>query len=138
MLDVLHTIDMAVDVDVVVIGVDGAHQLGVVTHLHSPTLVDGTRLVLDNPVVDGSVIDAEDVGRLASLCVYHGPDAAAVAVDFCRGRRNEERGGIVPFGLGSHHGEVAAGEVAHSTLNPRLDIELGVLRGHLGHLDGKT
>ena len=72
---------MPVDIYIIIIGVDGAHQFGIVAHLHSPTLVDGTFLIVDYPLIDGTVVDSIDVGRLTALGINHGPDAAPVAID---------------------------------------------------------
>ena len=98
MLDILHRVDMAVDIDIVVMGGDGADQLGLIAHLDAATLVDGTFLVFDNPVVDGAIVNAEDVCWLAALGIDHGPDGASVAVDLT----------ILPYST-----EITRGELAH-------------------------
>ena len=122
-LDVFDRVDVAIDIDIVVVGVDGADERGIVGHLYTTALVDGTLLVFDNPVVDGAVVDGEDVGGLARLCVDHRPDGTAVAIHFT---------------ILADNAEVTGGEVAHGRFHPRLDIELGVLYRHLVHLDGEA
>ena len=122
-LDILYGVDVAVDIDIVVIGIDGAHELSAVGHLYAAALVDGTVLVVDNPVVDGAIVDGEDIGRLAALGVDHSPDAAAVAIHLA---------------IAADNTEVTRGEVAHSALNPGLNIEFRILHGHLVHLDGEA
>ena len=122
-LNVFHGIDVAIDVDIVIISVYGMYQRGIVSHLHSATLVDGTVLVLDDPLVDSAVVDGKDIGGLACLGVDHCPDGTAVAIDMT---------------VVAQDPEIAGGEVAHGTLHPRLDVKLCVLHGHLVHLDGKA
>ena len=97
-LDILHGVDVAVDIDIVVIGIDGAHELSAVGHLYAAALVDGTVLVVDNPVVDGAIVDGKDIGRLAALGINHGPNRASVAVDLA----------ILPY-----YTEITRGEIAH-------------------------
>ena len=121
--DVFDGVDVAVDVDIVVISINGADELGIVGHLYTTALVDGALLVFDNPLVDGTVVDGEDIGRLARLGVDHRPDRAAIAIY---------------FPVITDNAEVTGGEVAHGGFHPRLDIELGVLHGHLVHLDGEA
>ena len=79
-LDVFDGVDVAIDINIVVMGVDGADERGIVGHLYTAALVDGALLVFDNPLVDGTVVDGEDIGGLARLGVDHRPDRAAVAV----------------------------------------------------------
>ena len=114
---------MAVDVDIIIKGIDSTHKFCLVAHLHTAALVDRTRLVGNNPVVDGTVVNRENIRRLSCLGIDHRPDGAAVAVSVT---------------IVSDDSEVARGEVAHGRLHPRLDTELSVLLGHLCHLDGQT
>ena len=120
-LDVLHGVDVAVDVHIVIVGVDGAQQFGVGAHLHASALGNGALLVADNPVADGTTVYVVDVGGLPRFGVNHGPDTAAIAIDL----------------VASNDTEVAVGEEAHGALHPRLHLEAGVLRRHLLHLDGQ-
>ena len=71
---------MPINIDIIIISINGTNELGIIAHLHSPTLVNGTFLVLHNPLVDGTVIDGKDVSGLAAFCVYHRPDATSIAV----------------------------------------------------------
>ena len=129
MLYVFHGIDVSVNVNVVIESVDAAHQSGVVIHLHAGELRHGVHLVLLHPFHDGAVVYVEYVGGLACLGVNHCPDAAPVAKHL----------GIVRIvAVGSHHAEVALGEIAHGTLHPRLHIEFLVLCRHLVHFDGQA
>ena len=123
MLDVLDGIDVPVDIHIVIKSIDGANQLGLVRHLHSPTLVNGTLLVLDYPVINGAIINGKDIGGLTAFRVYHSPDRATVTVN---------------ASIIANDGKITAGKIAHSRFNPCLDIELGVLLGHLVHLDSQT
>ena len=122
-LNILHRIDMAIDVHIIIIGVDSAHQFRTVTHLHAPALVDGALLVFLNPVVDSSVVDGEDIRRLTGLRVDHRPNRAAIAIH--------------PT-LVIDHTEVTTREVAHRTLHPSLHVKLRVHLRHLLHLDGQS
>ena len=122
-LDIFHGVDVAVDVNIIIKGVDGVHKRGIVGHFYTTTLVDGTLLIVDDPVVDGAIVNGEDIGGLARLGVDHRPDRTTVAVD---------------LSIVADNTEVARGEVAHGTLHPGLDIKLRVLHGHLVHLDGKA
>ena len=122
-LDVFHAVDMAVDVDIILVGVDGADELGVVGHFYTAALVDRARLILNNPVVDGTIVDGKDIGGLARLGVNHCPDGATISI-------------LVT--VGTNNSKVTGSEVAHGALDPRLDIELGVLLWHLSHLDGQS
>ena len=81
MLDVFHRVDMAIDVNIVVMGINGADKLGLIAHLYATTLVDGAFLFLYNPIIDGTIVDAEDVCRLTALGIDHGPDRASVTID---------------------------------------------------------
>ena len=65
MLNVLHRINVAVNVNIVVFGLDGGNEFSCIVHLHSPTLVDRTFLIAYNPVVDGAIVDGEDICWLA-------------------------------------------------------------------------
>ena len=123
MLNILHGVDMAVDINIIIIGVDGVDKLGIVGHLYTTALVDGTGLLVLNPVVDGTVLDGKDVSGLASLCVDHGPYAASVAIDLAA---------IVS------DGEITLCEEPHGILDPRLYIEPGILLRHLSDLDGQA
>ena len=130
MLDVLNGVDVAVDVDIAVVGVDGSLELCPVGHPHSPTLFYGTGFVGDYPLVDGTIVDGVDVGGLAALGVDHGPDGAPVAIDLW----------LLAGGcwLLADNSEITRGEIAHGTLHPRLDVEARVLCRHLLHLDGQS
>ena len=114
---------MSVDIDIVIVSIDSAHELSVVGHLYTTSLVDGTLLILDDPIVDSTIVDREDICWLARFGVNHCPDGATIAI-------------LVT--VGTDNSKVTGGEIAHSTLDPRLDIELDVLLGHLGHLDGQA
>ena len=123
MLDILHRVDMPVDVHVVIAGVDGTHQFSAVAHLHAPTLVDGALLVLHDPVVDRPVVNSENIRRLSALRVDHRPDRASIAIHLA---------------LAIDYAEVSRCEVAHRTLHPRLHIELRVHPRHLLHLNRQS
>ena len=114
---------MSIDIDIVVVSINSAHELSVVGHFNTTTLIDRTFFILDNPVIDGAVVNGEDICWLACLSVNHCPDGAAVAIN---------------VSVISDDREVTRGEIAHSTLDPRFDIELDVLLGHLGHLDSQS
>ena len=122
-LDILNGVDMAVDVDIVVFGLDGSHELGCIAHLYSPTLVDRAFLVSYYPIVDGAIVDRENVGRLTALGIDHSPDTSAVSIHLA---------------ILTNHAEITRGEVSHGALNPSLDIKLGVHLRHLVHLDSQA
>ena len=57
MLDVFDGIDMPVDIHIIIIGVDGAHNGQVLVHLHPRTLGNGTFYIRGYPFADGTVVD---------------------------------------------------------------------------------
>ena len=114
---------MPVDIHIIIIGIDGTHQFGIIVHLHAPTLIYRALLILHNPFVDGSVVDGVDIRRLTRLRIDHRPDRASIA----------EHLSILP-----HHTEVTTGEIAHRTLHPRLHLKLRVHLRHLLHLDSES
>ena len=79
---------MTVDVHVIIIGVDSAYQLCFIVHSYTASFVDGALAVLDYPLFDGAVVDIVNIGRLARLGVYHGPDTAPVAIGMTVGTYN--------------------------------------------------
>ena len=122
-LDVLDAVDVAVDVDVAVVGVDGAQELRLAETETGMALDGADILFLGNYITeDVSVVEREQVAGLACLEVYHGPDAPCIA----QGRS-----------VGAMNGEVTVREVPHDALHPRPDLAMLVLPGHLVHLDGE-
>lgn len=122
-LDVLDAVDVAVDVHVAVVGVDGAQELRL-AETETGMALDGTNILfLGNHITeDVSVVEGEQVAGLACLEVYHGPDASCIA----QGRP-----------VGAMNGEVTVREVPHDALHPCPDLAMLVLSGHLVHLDGE-
>ena len=114
---------MPIDIHVVIIGVNGAHQLSSITHLHSPTFINGTFLVFDNPLFDSPIVNGINISGLTTLRVNHRPDAATIAIGFT---------------VFADDCEVTGGEIAHGTLHPCLYIKLRILQWHLIHLNGET
>ena len=122
-LDILDGVDVTVDVDIIIIGVNGANQHGLVSHADTSALVDGTGFVGNDPLVDGPIVYVVDIGRLPRLGVNHSPDAAAIAVGMA---------------VVADDSKISRGEVLHGRLYPRLDVETGIHAGHLLHLDGQS
>ena len=123
MLDVLHGIDMPIDIYIVIFGFYCTNQLGAIVHLYTTAFINGAFLVIYNPVVDGTVVNREDIGRLTCFGINHGPDTTSVAIHLT---------------ILAYYTEVTTGKETHSTLNPCLNIKLSVHLWHLVHLDGQS
>ena len=119
--DVADAVDMAVDVDVAVLGPEGAGRPGG-PHLDARGLVDGARLVA-YIIRDVTLVHRQQVNGLTCVHADHGPHGAGVA--------------DAPSVLVGD-GEVTVGEEAVDVLHPRLYGEVLVLAGHLVHLDGQA
>ena len=48
--DVFHAVDMSIDIDIVVVSINSAHELSVVGHFNTTTLIDRTFCILDHPI----------------------------------------------------------------------------------------
>jgi len=123
-LDVLDAVDVAVDIDIAIVGVDGTDQLRVVEMKASVSL-DGAHILLfwNNIIQDVTIVEGQQVTGLACLKVYHCPDAAGIA---------ERRA------VGAMDGEVAVCKVPHSALHPCPHLAMLELTRHLHHLDAKA
>lgn len=123
-LYVLDAVDMAVDVHVAIIGVDGAHEL---RFAESETSMAfdwaDVSFFRNNIIEDVAVVEREQVAWLACLKVYHGPNAASIA-EWCA---------ISPM-----NGEVAIGEELHHALYPCPDLTMLILSWHLVHFDAQS
>ena len=123
MLYIFNRIDVTIDIHIVIKCIDASHKFRAKVNFHPSALVDRTGFVVHDPVVDGSVVDREDIRRLPTLCVDHRPDRATIALH---------------LSVVVDHTEVTTSKIAHRTLHPRLYIKLRIHTGHLLHLDSQS
>ena len=119
---VFYAVDMAVDVNIIIICVDSPYEFGSLAHPCPSGLVYGARLVLLHIFQYQSVVDTQYVNRLPRHRINHSPDALAITADPA---------------ISTRDGEVTSCEILHSALHPRLNGELVVGFRHDVHLDDK-
>ena len=124
MLDILHAVDVSVDIHVAIARVDGADKLGRSSHFDTRRRIDGARFIRINILQNTSVVHFQEVDRLTGVGVYHRPNAAPVTENLS--------------GEGIFHFEIAMGKESQRTLYPRFNSKLGVSHRHLSHFNDQS
>jgi len=123
-LDVFDAVDVTIDIDIAVIGVDGADKLRVCEAETSVAFYWANVLFLGHYIIqDVAIVEGEEVARLACLKVNHCPNAAGIAK-----RR----------AVSTVDGEVTVGEIPHNALHPRPNLAMLMLLGHFHHFYAKA
>ncbi|CUQ58938.1 Uncharacterised protein [Segatella copri] len=81
MFDIFYRVDVPVNIYIMIIGVNGSHQLGILAHFHSRTCLDRTRFFRINIFFDEPVVNFKNINRLSGLRINHCPHALAVTVN---------------------------------------------------------